>query len=204
MSKVGASETGEPTFLAEWEEKIAAGHDVAPQAPFDDPFFLEWLKLSPALADTDLRGALYVSREHAPLITPEDRLSSEAAELLAALLGHPEMAASLKERLVVVPRTEMTVIMDRLLDRARQEQEWGVPAVLEACLVVGEADPPQGIRLAAFLGERPATQIKANIVPKIGDQSWATDVFKVWANKQVSRPVKNAIEKQRKNGNVTI
>ena len=204
MAKVGASETGKPTFLAEWEEKITAGQDVEPPAPFDDPFFMEWLTLPPALADTDLRGALYVSREHVPLITPEDRLSSEAAELLTALLGHPEMAASLKERLVVVPRTEMTVIMDRLLDRARQEQEWGVPAVLEACLVVAEADPQQGIRLAAFLGERPATQIKANIVPKIGDQSWAKGVFNIWDNKQVSRPVKNAIRKQRENGNVTI
>ena len=204
MAKVGASETGKPTFLAEWEEKMTAGQDVELPAHFDDTFFKEWLTLPPALADTDLRGALYVSREHVPLITPEDRLSSGAAELLTALLGHPEMAASLKERLVSVPRTETTVIMDRLLDRARQEQEWGVPAVLEACLVVAEADPPQGIRLAAFLGERPATQIKANIVPKIGDQAWAKGVFDIWDNKQISRPVKNAIKKQRENGNVTI
>ena len=145
-----------------------------------------------------------MSREHVPLTTPEDRLSSEAAELLTALLQHPEMAASLKERLVPVPRTEMTVIMDRLLDGARQEQVWGVPAVLEACLVVAEADPPQGVRLAAFLGERPAAQIKANIVPKIGDQVWAHGVFDIWDNKQVSRPVKNAIRRQRENGNVTI
>jgi hypothetical protein len=135
-------------------------------APFDDPFFAEWLTLPPALADTDLRGALCVSREHAPLITPEDRLSSEAAELLTALLQHPEMSSSLKDRLLVVPRTETAVIMDRLLDRARREQEWGVPAVLEACLVVADADPPQGARLAAFLAERPAAQIQANIVSR--------------------------------------
>ena len=204
ITKVSASETGKPTFLAEWEEKITAGQDVDAPAPFDDTFFMEWLTLPPALGDTDLRGALYVSREHVSLITPEDRLSSEAAELLTALLQHPEMAASLKERLVAVPRTEMTVIMDRLLDRARQEQAWGVPEVLEACLVVGEADPPQGVRLAAFLGERPATQIKANIVPKIGDQAWAKGVFDIWDNKKISRPAKNAIKKQRENGNVTI
>ncbi|WP_137390416.1 KAP family P-loop NTPase fold protein [Rhodoligotrophos defluvii] len=204
MAKVSASETGKPTFLAEWEEKAAAGQDMNLPAPFDDPFFKEWLTLPPALANTDLRGALYVSREHAPLITPEDRLSSEAAELLTALLQHPEMAASLKERLVRVPRAETTVIMDRLLDRARQEQEWGVPPVLEACLVVAEADPPQGARLAAFLGERPAAQIQANIVPKISDQPWAKGVFDIWDNKQVSRPVKNAIKRQRDNGNVAV
>lgn len=204
MAQVSASDTGKPVFLAEWEEKAIAGQEQALPAPFDEPFFAEWLTLPPTLADTDLRGALYVSREHAPLITPEDRLSSEAAELLTALLQHPEMASSLKDRLLRVPRTETTVIMDRLLDRARQEQEWGVPAVLEACLVVADADPPQGARLAAFLGERPAAQIQANIVPKIGDQSWSKGVFDIWDRGQVSKPVKAAIKRQRENGNVTI
>ncbi len=196
IAKVSVEETGKPTFLARWEQEIIAGQDLEPPAPFDDSFFKEWLALPPALADIDLRGALYVSREHVPLTTLEDRLSSDAAELLTALLEHPEMASSLKERLAAIPRTEMTVIMDRLLDRARQEQAWGVPAVLEACLVVAEADPPQGVRLAAFLGERPATQIKANIVPKIGDRPWAKGVFDIWVDKQVSGPVKNAIRKQ--------
>lgn len=204
MSRVSASETGKPTFLGEWEEKALAGQDVALDAPFDDPFFKEWLTLPPALADTDLRGALYVSREYAPLITPEDRLSSEAAELLTALLQHPEMAVSLKDRLARVPRTEMTVVMDRLLDRCRQEQEWGVPPILEACLVVAEADPPQGARLAAFLGERPAAQIQSNIVPKISDQSWARGVFDNWERKDVKATVKSAIKRQRANGNVAV
>lgn len=174
------------------------------QAPWDEPFVKEWLTLPPALADTDLRGALYVSREHAPLITPEDRLSSEAAELLAALLQHPEMAANLKPRLLRVPRAETTVMMDRLLDRARQEQEWGVPPILEGCLVLAEADPPQGARLAAFLGERPAAQIQPNIVPKIGDQIWSKGVFEVWERGQISRPVKTAIKRQRENGNIAV
>jgi len=204
MARVSASDTGKPAFLAEWEEKAIAGQDQTLPAPFDDPFFAEWLTLPPSLADTDLRGALYVSREHAPLITPEDRLSSEAAELLTALLQHPEMAASLKERLLRVPRTEITIVMDRLLDRARQEQEWGVPAILEACLIVAEADPPQGARLAAFLGERPAAQVQANIVPKIGEPPWAKGVFDIWDRGQVSRPVKTAIKRQRENGNLAV
>ena len=204
IAQVSMNETGKPLFLAEWEEKITAGQDVDLRDPFDDPFFTEWLTLPPALADTDLRGALYVSREHMPLTTPEDRLSSDAAELLTALLQYPEMASSLKQQLATVPSAEMTVIMDRLLDGARQEQTWGVPAVLEACLVVAEADSSQGVRLAAFLGDRPASQIKANIVPKIGDQPWAQGVYEIWVKKQVSKQVQNAINKRRKNGNVTI
>jgi predicted KAP-like P-loop ATPase len=147
---------------------------------------------------------LYVSREHAPLISPEDRLSSEAAEILAALLLHPEMAVTVKPRLLRVPRTETTVMMDRLLDRARQEQEWGVPPILEACLIMAEADPPQGARLAAFLGERPAAQIRPNIVPKISGKSWSRGVFDIWDREDVSRPVKAAIKRQRENGNIPV
>src|SRR3546814_8905230 len=97
------------------------------------------------------------------------------------------MASSLKERLSVLPRTETTVIMDRLLDRARQEQEWGVPAILEACLTMAETDPAQGARLAAFLKDRPAPQIQPNIVPKISDQPWALGIFQAWEDRKSTR-----------------
>lgn len=204
IAAAGASDEGKPTFLADWEKKATSGEELALSAPWDDSFILEWLRLPPALADVDLRGALYVSREHAPLITPEDRLSSEAADLLSGLLEHPDMAGSLKERLAKVSRAETTVMMDRLLDRARQEQAWGAPPILEACLTLSEADPVQGARLAAFLRERPPAQIEPNIVPKIGDQSWARGVFQAWEEGDVSRPVKTAIKKRRGNGDITI
>ncbi|AOK60167.1 ATPase [Burkholderia ubonensis] len=195
MAAVTSSENGKPGFISDWEEMTTAGQSVDLPPPWNDSFVEEWLRLPPRLADTDLRGALYVSREHAPLITPEDRLSSEAADLLAALLKHPEVAETLKDRLTAVPRVETAIIMDRLLDRARQEQEWGVPPILEACLVVAQADPPQGARLAAFLAERPPAQILPNIVPKLGDQPWAAGLFEKWSNSDVSRTVKTAIKK---------
>lgn len=202
---VTESGDGKPAFLSEWEEKANAGQEVPLQAPWDNPFVVEWLMLPPKISDRDLRGVLYVSREHAPLISPQDRLSSEAAELLTALLQHPEMAAGLKGRLSKLARTEITVIMDRLLDRARQEQEWGVPPILEACLVTAGSDPLQGARVAAFLSDRPVAQIKASIVPKIGDQPWATSVFDKW-DKSVglSAPVKKAIRQRREDGNVSV
>ncbi|MCG5238034.1 P-loop NTPase fold protein [Xanthobacter oligotrophicus] len=196
IAGASASETGKPTFLADWETKANAGVELKLEAPWDDPFVLEWLTLPPGLAEVDLRGALYVGREHAPLITPEDRLSSEAADLLAGLLEHPDMAAALKDRLAKVARAETTVMMDRLLDRARQEQAWGVPPILEACLAISEADPAQGPRLAAFLRDRPPVQIEPNIVPKISDQPWAAGVFRAWEEGDVARPVKNAIKKR--------
>jgi predicted KAP-like P-loop ATPase len=204
MAAVSTSDSGKPAFLGEWEEKANAGKELMLDAPWADAFVKEWLTLPPPLADKDLRGALYVSREHAPLITPEDRLSSESAELLTALLQQPEMASALKDRLARVPRSEITVLMDRLLERARQEQEWGTPPILDACLAVTVADAPQGGRLAAFLSDRPAAQIQPNIVPKISGQPWAEGVFEAWGRLAVSTQVKRAMtaRKEKKHGNI--
>lgn len=202
--KVNEDAEGKPRFLTSWEETAHAGEEPELPELWNDPFIHEWIKIPPRLADLDLRGVLYVSREHAPLITPEDRLSSEAAELLAAILENPDMADRLKDRLAAVQRPEMAVVMDRLLDRARQEQEWGTPPILDACLAIIRADPAQGARLAAFLADRPASQITAGIVPKIADQPWAKDVFKRWREAGVSGPVKAAITRRERDGDVSV
>lgn len=205
IKAVTESVDGKPMFLVDWEQKAIAGEKLEQKAPWDDPFIAEWLRLPPQLGNRDLRGALYVSREHAPLIMPEDRLSSDAVELLEALLEHPDMAASIKDRLMALPRPDVSIIMDRLLGQARQEQEWGAPQILNACLVVSEVDPPQGQRLASFLKERPGSQIKPSIVPKIADQPWSKSVFSAWdSDDTVSKTVKNAIKTRSGNGNVSV
>src|SRR5690606_21207550 len=197
IKAINEDNEGKARFLAEWEEQALAGESLKLDAPWDSPFFREWLTVPPRLADVDLRGALYVSREHAPLITPEDRLSSEGAELLAAILEHPDMARELHERLCRLPRPQITIIMDRVLERAGQEQERGTPPILDAALAIAEADPAQGKRLGGFLRERPPTQITASIVPKLRDQPWASDVFDGWRSSDVSSPVKRAIAQVR-------
>jgi predicted KAP-like P-loop ATPase len=120
---VAEDESGKPRFLSEWEDKAHAGEKLELPEWWNDPFVQEWLALPPRLTDQDLRGVLYVSREHAPLITPEDRLSSDAAEVLSALIEHPDMAVNLAARLASIARAELSVIMDRLLEHARREQE---------------------------------------------------------------------------------
>jgi predicted KAP-like P-loop ATPase len=195
---VAVDAKGRPALLAEWEESAQKGATFKLEEPWDDSFTREWLALPPRLADKDLRGVLYVSREHAPIMTPEDRLSSEGAELLEALLAQPDMASAVKSRIEKISRAEIAVIMDRLLDAAHQEQEWGAPPILDACLVVCDVDQTQGPRLATFLTERPATQIKANIVPKIMGYAWTETVWGSWEkNPKVTKPVKDAIKAKR-------
>jgi predicted KAP-like P-loop ATPase len=202
LKAVNQSDDGKPRFLEDWEVAANTGKELKLEAPWDSAFIREWLTLSPPLAEQDLRGVLYVSREHRPLVTPEDRLSSTGAELLGALLAQPAMAASLKDRVKALPRGDLEIILDRLLKRAQQEQDWGTPPILEACLVVAKSDENLGKRLAGFLRDRPASQVKPSIVPKISAEPWAHDVFETWKGSTVSAPVKRAITTSEKNGNV--
>lgn len=196
-SAVNTDPFGKPLLLAEWEEAAVAGQEFDATGVWDDQFIREWLALPPALADEDLRGALYVGREHAPLITAADRLSSEAAALLTALLENPEEAAALEGDLQTIQRAELTIVMDRLLARARQEQSWGVPPILHACIAVANADPTLGGTIAGFLVERPGHQIQPSIVPRIASLPWVSDVFAHWKNSSdVDGPVKTVIERQ--------
>lgn len=196
IASVSSHDNGHPTILAEWEEKAVSGAAVELAAPWQGAFVKEWLTLPPALAKEDLRGALYVGREHAPLMMPEDRLSSDAADVLTGLLASPDMAGALKPRLAAISRPEIAIMMDRLLDRARQEQQWGVPEILEACLVIGEHDLAQGQRLASFLRDRPISQIQPSIVPKVNGQPWADSLFDHWLRQGVGGPVKRAIQQR--------
>ena len=86
--------------------------------------------------------------------------------------------------------------MDRVLGRARQQQEWGTPPILDAALAVAAADPAQGRRLAGFLRERPPAQITASIVPKISGQPWTSTVYDAWLENDVPSPARKAIEQQ--------
>ncbi|MGA2311626.1 MAG: P-loop NTPase fold protein [Xanthobacteraceae bacterium] len=201
---VTEDEQGKPHFLTEWEEKAHTGQELELDAPWDSPFIREWLTVPPRLGDLDLRGILYVSREHGPLITPEDRLSSEAADVLVALLQNPDMAATLRDRMTRLSRPEMTVIMDRVLERARREQSWGTPPILDASIAVAAADPPQGKRVAAFLRERPSAQITPSLIPKIADEPWAGELLDAWKNSDVTAQVKRAITLRKKDGHVSV
>lgn len=197
-----SSEDGHPTFLASYESEAGQLPPDLPEA-WDTPFVRDWLSLPPALADKDLRGALYVSREHALLTSDADRLASDSVPLLQAMLENPEGSQALKEDLLKVPISDIGVMMDRVLERAQKEQDWGAPPILEACLVLAEVDPAQAPRLAAFLAGRPSAQIAPSIVPRISDAVWAVPVLQQWKDMDgISAPVKKAIGQVKTNGNI--
>lgn len=133
---VNADPDGKPQILTPWEDAATKEEEFEPDEAWSEAFVREWLALPPALGQIDLRGALYVGREHAPLVTASDRLSSAAADLLRALVEDPQESQALVTQLAVLPRTELSIMMDRVLARARQVQEWGAPPILDACIAL--------------------------------------------------------------------
>ena len=109
IRSVSQNDSGRPVLIQKWEADARSGSKLELPANWDPSFSTEWLRLDPPLGDRDLRGVLYVGREYAPLLLPEDRLSSTSLDLINALLTHPEVAASLKDQVKQMPPPELAI-----------------------------------------------------------------------------------------------
>ncbi len=201
VGAVNDSDEGKPSFLKSWEEAVAKGEKVADmKGEWDSPFVRNWLALAPAFSDIDLRAVVYVSREHLPIITAVDQLSSEAVGILAALLEvKTQESGELTSRLRGLPTREVAQILEKLLAKARHVQDWGTPPILFACLTVTAVGPKHEVIFAQFLRSIPPPRLKAPIVPLLADRSWASDVLKHWTEqKDIPGPVKKAITQTQK------
>lgn len=196
VKAVNEDDEGKARFIKKLEEAVAAGEDYDdPPAGWKSDFVRDWLALEPSFADLDLRPAMYVSREHVPLITPADQMSPEAVALLAALLDARQVLDPIVAQVRALSKAQGHQIMERLLARARQEQQWGTPQILFGCLTVAAAHAEQGQRLADLLAGIPGQQLTAAIVPLIADKPWGKAVLKKWSTQTgISGPVKNAID----------
>jgi predicted KAP-like P-loop ATPase len=188
---------GKPTFLKPWEEAAAAG-DSSSDLPqeWTGAFEKDWLALSPALNDIDLRPAVYVSREHMPIITKADRLTSDGAKALEALMMLKGAApAPLIEKLKPLGKRELGMILDHVLTRAKQVQTWAPNPSLYALLAVVAAEASLGENVGRFLIEIPPAQLRPALIPLLKDKTWAVTALKHWYGQAgTSSPVKNAIK----------
>ena len=196
ISSINENDEGKPEFLSDNEKKAREGRDlVALEDAWNTPFVRDWLALPPSISDMDLRSVVYVSREHMPIITPADQLSSESAELLEALLGLERGPNNpLVERLLLLPGREKTQIAERLMARARQEQIWGTPSVLWGLLTIIEADPEQASLFVGFLNSIPRARLQTDIVPVLVSCEWARPALDRWRqDRDTPLTVKEAI-----------
>jgi predicted KAP-like P-loop ATPase len=200
VKAINDNEEGKPAFLQPLETAATRGEKIEKLPPeWEGDFVKDWLALPPAFADLDLRPVVYVSREHMPIITSADQLSSDAAELLIALLETKQTSPAITVRVKQLPKREISLLMERLIARARQIQEWGVPPILHACLTIIAADQDQAVSFVSFLRQIPRTQLRPAIIPILNDKMWAQEVLKEWReHKDTPSPVRKAIEAQKK------
>jgi len=192
------NENGYPTILNDIETALDEGKEIEFSEEFNSKFFQQWAASKPALSDVDLRAVLFVSREHSPLLLSHEQMSTAGAELFEALINQPDMATELEAKIKKLSIEDLTLIMEKLLERAGREQSWGVPPILEACITVAKANTSLGKRLGAFLSSRPINQIEPSIVPKIQNEEWAEIAFKEWEKDSVGLPVIAAIKQGRR------
>lgn len=199
MSKaVVSSSDGKAPFLKELED--AAGKDETYRAPHDcwsAPFLEQWVRLSPQLADVDLRPLLYLSRDRTLALAAYDELSTEARKVLDALLQSDTTLPMLVEQVKALGEPEAERILVRALRKARSDQ-W-TPASLARCLNVTKAFPSLGNQFATTLSEVPSAKRPASFVPLIASEPWAESVLKEWGSDPASpAQVRNVIAAKKK------
>lgn len=196
VKEVNESADGKPAFLKSWELATSKGEELELPPEWNTAFTKSWLALPPLFAELDLRPVVYVSREHLPIITAADQLSSNAADLLGGLLEvRSGVSGPLVPKLKGCSRPELDIMMERLLVRAKEADEWGTPNILFACLTLVEAEPDLSKALAGFLRNLPPQQLKPSIVPLLRDKPWAGEVIAHWKGLSgLGAPFKRALE----------
>ena len=196
LRAVNESDDGHPAMLADKEARVR-GDETKPalDKPWSDPFLVDWLAIDPPLADRDLRGALYVGRENHPIISRADELSSDALETLELLLRLTSPSPAVADRARALSNQEISRVADKVLVRARQEDSWGVPAILNAMAVLASVSPAALGSIVAFMSELPPGQIKANLVARLSTTDWGRQVLTALLTKPgISTQVRKAIE----------
>lgn len=202
IRQVSQSSSGKASFLHEWETSLQAGEPLTLSNPWHDEFIEKWLALPPALGDIDLRPAIHVGREHAPLFVDGPAYTRAALELLTAMNANPGSSTQLEPEIKTLVAREAGMVMDALLREAQQVTQWGAPRILDDCLAVARAHVGQAGKLTRFLQSRPLNRLEPSLVPKIAGESWAAELFTHWKTSGAPLLVINAInaEERRRRG----
>ncbi|MBX4960557.1 KAP family NTPase [Rhizobium binae] len=180
---ISSAENGKSKELRELEADVRDGKTIDekrwPAGWFDDAKLItDWLKLSPDLGGVDLRGALHVGRESAPIIAVENKLTKNAATLLSQLISLKTSAPSqATAQLPALSTDERAQIMTHLVDKASEETVWGTPDILYGLAAVADADAAQAARLSVFFSGVASSALKPNLVVRLGTSEWGKQVL---------------------------
>lgn len=197
LNAITSSTDGTAEFIKDWEDKLSAGEKPQLKEHWSkNSFELDWLNLEPKLGAMDLRGIMYIGREYAPIITPEDQLSPEAIEILTAITTTPGTAKGLEAKIKGIHKNELMVVVDKIFKNAKKIHEWGSSDILDDLITFASLDQGISDKLSGFLADRPIDQIKPAIVPKIRSYSWSKAPLTKWYEESDEGPLRKAIAKE--------
>jgi predicted KAP-like P-loop ATPase len=190
---VAASSDGKAPFLAELEESARKGEAwSAPTPAWGASFYEQWVKLAPALANTDLRPLLHLSRDRKLGIAAYDELGPEAQKMLEALLSADTFVPALVEQIKALGQGEAERVLNRLGRRARTDQF--TAASLARCLNLTRAFSSLGPQFALLLAEVPSERRPVTLVPLLQNEPAVASELERWAADPLTpQQVKRAI-----------
>lgn len=195
------SANGKLVEFGKWEDVCAKG-DTPEDIPakWKGDFFVQWIALSPSLANVDLRPFIYLSQEDKKRIVPSNDYSPEGRTALAVLLETRKFNPALLDIIKRVESSELESIFDILKSRSKADQ-WSVES-LSRLLYIPIAVPAFRDVFLRFFDAMPASKRASSIIPHLSNQDWAVSLLEKWANdSNTPKTTVNAIRALKKTKN---
>lgn len=120
-------------------------------------FISGWVNIEPRLADADLRGAVYLTRETAVLQVTRAGLSSEATQVFKLLARLPNsISPSAQKQAKVLTGEDAAVVMSLLVAEMRKVTDWSAkPLPCNGAILLSHAFPNTRDALRTYLESLP-------------------------------------------------
>lgn len=173
---INASPGGKPSVLTSIELAKAGTkpNDLPESWGKHEAFILEWAKLKPALANVDLRPAVYLARETVPLRIRSVTLSASAAKAVSALLQVRSVASpAAKAALDSLNPADLVLVMEALIDAMRKNSDWSRarPDFRGATLVADRLDAAAAL-LVRFFRSLQLPKTPGWVSTMVSDKAW--------------------------------
>lgn len=156
-SLINDSRAGQPEIIEKLEALQEKPDDLDKACPEPwkehQAFLKAWLPLQPPLSGVDLRAAVYLSREIAPLRVSRSGLSAPAMECFKTLMVTQTKASpAAKQAVAAVDPAEHLSIMDALINELRRTTDWQArPPGLVGATCLADASQKASAHLGEFL-----------------------------------------------------
>lgn len=191
-SDVAESDDGRSKILSEIESKIKLGEEHS-HDKWKSSFMQQWLELSPALGEVDLRPLIFLSRDRTAPRAAYDELSPEGQELFEALCITEDIASEMHQSIRDIGETEAGKMLIRFRRQARSKQ-WS-DLILKQALNIPKASPNLAYLYIDILNDIPARSRSVAFVVLIREEPWAQDLCQKWRDdSQTPDEVKKAIK----------